>query len=49
MEFPSRVQLDEKFHIYVRPCIILYMLSARFQNQIFLNKSSEDMDMLMLA
>ena len=26
MEFPSRVQLDEKFHIYLRQCIILYTL-----------------------
>ena len=24
--FSSRVQLEEKFHIYTRPCIILYFL-----------------------
>ena len=23
--FSSRVQLEEKFHIYARPCIILYI------------------------
>ena len=35
--------------MYYSVYVTQYMLSARFQNQVFLNKSSEDMDMLMLA
>ena len=35
--------------MYYSVYVTQYMLFARFKNQIFLNKSSEDMDMLMLA